>query len=276
MKLFNENIDKSNNQIKQLKQPEFLKCQECKKEILKELVHSNLSSCVYCGYLFRVPARGRIEMIADDDSFKEISKSKTSSNPLNFPEYDQKLKQAKRSSGINEAIVCGTCRIGGYKCGLGVMDSYFMMGSMGQIVGGKITDLAEVCLKGNLPLIIFCASGGARMQEGVLSLLQMSRTTAAMNKLHDAGLLYVTVLTNPTTGGVTASFAMQADIILAEPKALIGFAGPRVIQQTVKDDLPEEFQTSEYLLENGMIDRIVERKDMRNTLAQILSLHSHV
>lgn len=273
MKLFNENIDKSKSNIKELKQPEILICQECGKEILKELVHSNLSACVYCGYLFRVPAVKRIEMIADENTFKEIGKDKVSTDPLNFPEYDKKLKKAKRQSGLNEAIVCGTCKIGGYKTGLAVMDPYFMMGSMGQMVGEKITDLAEVCLKKHLPLIIFCASGGARMQEGVVSLLQMSRTTVAINKLHDAGLLYVSVLTNPTTGGVTASFAMQGDVILSEPMALIGFAGPRVIKQTVKDDLPEEFQTAEYLLEKGMIDKIVERKEMRNTLAHILSLH---
>jgi len=273
MKLFNENIDKSKNNIKELKKPEFLTCQECDKEILKELVHSNLSTCVYCGYLFRVPAKKRIEMIADENTFVEIGKGKASTDPLQFPEYDEKLKKAKKATGLKEAIVCGTCKIGGYNTGLAVMDSYFMMGSMGQMVGEKITDLAEVCLEKQLPLIIFCASGGARMQEGIVSLLQMSRTTVAINKLNDAGLLYVTVLTNPTTGGVTASFAMQGDIILAEPKALIGFAGPRVIKQTVKDDLPEEFQTAEYLLEKGMIDKIVERKDLRNSLAHILSLH---
>ncbi|MEX1378038.1 MAG: acetyl-CoA carboxylase, carboxyltransferase subunit beta [Eubacteriales bacterium] len=273
MKLFNENIDKSTNNITELKQPEFLTCSECGKEILKELVHSNLSTCVYCGYLFRVPAKKRIEMIADEKTFVEIGRDMESTDPLDFPDYKDKLKKAKRATGLNEAIVCGTCKIGGYRTGLAVMDSYFMMGSMGQIVGEKITDIAEVCLEKKLPLIIFCASGGARMQEGIISLLQMSRTTVAMNKLHDAGLLYVSVLTNPTTGGVTASFAMQGDIILAEPKALVGFAGPRVIKQTVKDDLPEEFQTAEFLLQHGMIDKIVERKDMRTTLAQILSLH---
>jgi len=273
MKLFDENIDKSNNKIKEIKKPEFLKCSECGKEILKELVHSNLSTCVYCGNLFRVPARKRIEMVADKETFVETDSQTVSKDPLNFPDYKDKLEKAKKETGLNEAIVCGKCKIGGYKTGLAVMDPYFMMGSMGQIVGEKITDIAAECLKDGIPLIIFTASGGARMQEGVISLLQMSRTTAAINKMHDAGLLYVTVLTNPTTGGVTASFAMQGDIILSEPKALIGFAGPRVIQQTVKDKLPDEFQTAEYLLEKGMIDRIVERKDMRATLAHILSLH---
>lgn len=273
MKLFNETIDKPKSNLVEINQPEFLKCQECGKEILKELVHSNLSTCVYCGYLFRVPALSRIEMIADEATFDEISREKVSTDPLKFPEYERKLRKAKRATGLNEAIVTGTCKIGGYQCGLAVMDSYFMMGSMGEMVGEKITDLAEVCLNKKLPLIIFCASGGARMQEGVLSLLQMSRTTAAINKLNDKGLLYVTVLTNPTTGGVTASFAMQGDIIVAEPRALIGFAGPRVIEQTVKDSLPDEFQTAEYLLEKGMIDKIIERKDLRNSLAQILSLH---
>lgn len=273
MKLFNENLDKSKGSINTIHQPEFLKCQECDREILKELVHSNLSTCVYCGYLFRVPARTRIEMIADENTYEEISPSKVSTNPLSFPEYNSKLKKAKKASGLNEAIVCGTCKIKGHDTGLAVMDSYFMMGSMGQVVGEKITDLAELCVQRKIPLIIFCASGGARMQEGIVSLLQMSRTTIAINKMTEAGLLYISVLTNPTTGGVTASFAMQADIILAEPKALIGFAGPRVIAQTVNHTLPEEFQKSEYLLKKGMIDKIIERGEMKTSLAKLLSLH---
>jgi len=272
MKLFDENINTAKD-LTEIKKPEFLKCSECGREILKELVHSNLSTCVYCGYLFRVPAKKRIDMIADKETFIETGAGKVTSNPLNFPEYQDKLEKAQEASGMNEAIITGICKIGGYKTGLAVMDSYFMMGSMGQMVGEKITDLAEECIQQNLPLIIFSASGGARMQEGIISLLQMSRTTAALNKMHDAGLLYVSVLTNPTTGGVTASFAMQGDIILSEPKALIGFAGPRVIQQTVKDKLPEEFQTAEFILKQGMIDRIVERKELRTILAQILSLY---
>lgn len=273
MKLFNENLDKSKGSINTIHQPEFLKCQKCDREILKELVHSNLSTCVYCGYLFRVPAKTRIEMIADENTYEEISPSKVSTNPLSFPEYNNKLKKAKKASGLNEAIVCGTCKIKGHDTGLAVMDSYFMMGSMGQVVGEKITDLAELCVQRKIPLIIFCASGGARMQEGIVSLLQMSRTTIAINKMTEAGLLYISVLTNPTTGGVTASFAMQADIILAEPKALIGFAGPRVIAQTVNHTLPEEFQKSEYLLKKGMIDKIIERGEMKTSLAKLLSLH---
>jgi acetyl-CoA carboxylase carboxyl transferase beta subunit len=273
MELFKEKIDNPKGKANEIKSPEFLTCQECGKEILKELVHTNFSTCIYCGYLFRIPAYNRIEMIADENSFVEIDKTKKSNDPLNFPDYKEKLKIAKKNSGLNEAIICGTCSIEGYKTGLAVMDSYFMMGSMGQVVGEKICDLVETCIKKKLPVIIFCASGGARMQEGMISLLQMSRTTIVLNKLGDAGLLYVSVLTNPTTGGVTASFAMQGDIILAEPKALIGFAGPRVIAQTVNDTLPDEFQKTEFLAKKGMIDGIVERRDMKDKLKKILSLH---
>lgn len=271
MKLFDEIVNIPKNLIKAAKQPEFLTCPECGREMLKELVHSNLSTCAYCGYLFRVPAYRRIEMIAD--TFVELHKDRKSNDPLQFPEYKTKLNKARKQSGLKEAIICGLGVVGGHKTGLAVMDSYFMMGSMGQVVGEKITDLVEVCLEQRLPLIIVCASGGARMQEGILSLLQMSRTSIAINKMNDAGLLYLSILTNPTTGGVTASFAMQADIILAEPKALIGFAGPRVIQQTVNDTLPDEFQKAEYLLKNGMIDGIVARKDMKDELRRILALH---
>jgi len=273
MELFKENVEKPDGKPEGIIQPEFLKCQECGRETLKELVHGNDSVCVYCGFLFRMPAYKRIETIADEGTFAEIDKTKKSNDPLSFPEYKDKLKKARKNSGLNEAIVCGTCKIGGHKTGLAVMDSYFMMGSMGQIVGEKICNLVDVCLKKKLPLIIFCASGGARMQEGMISLFQMTRTTIAINKMNDAGLLYVSVLTNPTTGGVTASFAMQGDIILAEPKALIGFAGPRVIQQNVNETLPEEFQKTEYLLKKGMIDGVVERKDMKDKLGKILSLH---
>ena len=233
----------------------------------------NKSACVYCGNLFRVPAKNRIEAIADAGTFTEIGRERLSTDPLNFPKYKEKLEIAKSNTGLNEAIVTGVCEIDGLKSGLAAMDSYFIMGSMGEIVGDKICELIDRCISEGLPLVIFCASGGARMQEGMISLLQMTRTSIAVNRLGDAGLPFISVLTNPTTGGVTASFAMQGDVILAEPKALIGFAGPRVIQQTVKDVLPDEFQTAEYLYGKGMIDAIVRREDMKLTLAQVLRLH---
>ncbi len=270
MELFDKPIITKDKKSKRV--IESLTC-ECGKEMLKELVHANHSTCVYCGYLFKIPAYRRIEMIADKDSFVEMDAKLMSTDPLHFPEYKKKLLKAKKNSGLKEAIVGGICEIDGIKTGLAIMEPSFMMGSMGEIVGDKICRLASVCIEQKLPIIIFCASGGARMQEGMISLLQMSRTSIALNRMADAGLLYVSVLTNPTTGGVTASFAMQGDVILAEPKALIAFAGPRVIQQTVKDVLPDEFQTAEYLLKKGMIDAIVERKDLRARLNQVLSLH---
>jgi len=270
MELFNKQIEI--NKKKPKRNIETLTC-ECGKEMLTALVHANHSTCIYCGFLFKIPAYRRIEMIADLGSFTETDKSLLSTDPLHFPEYKKKLMIAKKVSSLKEAIICGTCEIEGLKTGIAVMDGNFMMGSMGEIVGEKICRLANQCMKEKRPIIIFCASGGARMQEGMISLLQMSRTSIALNKLADEGLLYISVLTNPTTGGVTASFAMQGDIILAEPKALIAFAGPRVIKQTVNDVLPDEFQTSEYLLKKGMIDAIVERKDLRVKLKQALSLH---
>lgn len=245
MELFKKGIE-SSNKLKESRKPEYLTCKKCGREILKELVHTNLSTCAYCGYLFRVPAYERVEMIADADTFVELFAERTSGDPLNFPEYKEKLKKGMKSSSLNEAIICGTCRINGHETALAVMDSFFMMGSMGQIVGEKITDLVDISIAKKIPLIIFCASGGARMQEGMLSLMQMSRTTIAINELADERILYISVLTDPTTGGVTASFAMQGDIILAEPQALIGFAGPRVIKSSspVNAVFPKGFQTA--------------------------------
>ncbi len=254
--------------------PSILTCDDCGKQSLAALVHLNGSTCPFCGGLFRMPARARIAMLADADTFIETDETLTSTDPLKFPKYSEKLKKAKADSGLTDAIVTGTCAIEGYPAALAVMDSYFMMGSMGAVVGEKICDLAEIALAKRLPLIIVSASGGARMQEGMISLLQMTRTTMAVNKLGDAGLLYVSVLTHPTTGGVTASFAMQGDVILAEPKALIGFAGPRVITQTVNEELPDAFQKAEYLYQQGMIDGIVKRGELKAALAQILALHA--
>jgi acetyl-CoA carboxylase carboxyl transferase subunit beta len=210
----------------------------------------------------------------DSGSFIEIERETDAGDPLSFPGYRTKLEKERVKSKMQEGVVIGKATIKGQRTALAIMDSYFMMGSMGTVVGEKIVILAEFALTNRLPLVIFCASGGARMQEGVLSLMQMSRTTIALARHAAAGLLHLNVLTHPTTGGVTASFAMQGDITLAEPGALIGFAGPRVIEQTVRDKLPEGFQTAEYLYAHGFIDRIVERRDMRETLAALLALHN--
>ena len=251
----------------------WVKCDNCKEILYKEDLHKNLSVCPNCGKHFRLSARRRIKQIADEGTFKEIGEDILTKNPLHFEEYMKKVESLKEKTKIDEAVKCGICEIEGQKAVLGVMDGNFLMGSMGQAVGERITLAIETAIKKKLPLVMFCVSGGARMQEGIVSLMQMAKTSAAIAKLNESGLLYISVFTDPTTGGVTASFASLGDIILAEPNALIGFAGPRVIEQTIKQKLPEGFQRSEFLLEHGFIDKIVERKDMKKTLAQILELH---
>ena len=251
----------------------WVKCDECKEIIYKEDLHDNLSVCPNCGKHFRLSARRRIKQIADEGTFKEIGENILTKDPLNFEGYLKKVESLKEKTKIEEAVKCGTCEIEGQKVVLGVMDGNFLMGSMGSAVGERITLAIETAIKENLPLIMFCVSGGARMQEGIVSLMQMAKTSSAIAKLNENGNLYISVLTDPTTGGVTASFASLGDIILAEPKALIGFAGPRVIEQTIKQKLPEGFQRSEFLLEHGFIDKIVERKDMKETLAKLVRLH---
>jgi len=271
MELFKEHIEKTEKDNQLL--PKTLTCSACQKEILAPMVHLGDSTCMYCGAYFRMPASKRVAMIADENTFVEADSDLKSADPLKFPHYAEKLEKARKATGLKDAIITGVCEIEGFSCGIGVMDSYFMMGSMGETVGLKITNLVETCIEKKRPLVIFSASGGARMQEGMISLLQMTRTTIAINKLGDDGLPFISVLTDPTTGGVTASFAMQGDVILAEPKALIGFAGPRVIQQTVKDVLPDEFQTAEYLFDKGMIDAIVPRHEMKQAIGRLLALH---
>lgn len=274
MKLFSESIDISNAAGKpQDNAHEKLCCEGCGKDMIAEIAHANESTCPYCGWLFRQPAYKRIEAIVDSGSFIEIERDAESKDPLSFPGYKTKIASAKTKSNVQEGVIIGKATIKGQRTALAVMDSYFMMGSMGTVVGEKIVIIAEFATLNKLPLIIFCASGGARMQEGIHSLLQMSRTTIALARHSEQKLLHINVLTHPTTGGVTASFAMQGDIIIAEPKALIGFAGPRVIEQTVNDKLPEGFQRSEYLLQKGLIDRIVDRKDLKDTLSVLLALH---
>lgn len=249
------------------------KCNKCGKPIYTEDVRSNYYICPKCGGYFRVHAYRRIEMVADAGSFTEWDQEMEVSNPLSFPGYEKKLAAAREKTRLNEAIVTGKAAIGGCPAVLGVCDARFLMSSMGHNVGEKIARSVERATEEKLPVIIFACSGGARMQEGLVSLMQMAKTSAALKRHHEAGQLFVSVLTDPTTGGVTASFAMLGDIILAEPNALIGFAGPRVIEQTIGQKLPEGFQRSEFLLEHGFIDKIVKREEMKETLAQILRLH---
>lgn len=252
----------------------WIKCTKCDKILYKSDVYENLKVCPNCNAHLRMNARERIQLIIDEGTFIEFDKDMTSGNPLNFPNYINKLKTMQSKTGLNEAVLTGLGNINGYKTIIAVMDSNFMMGSMGSVVGEKITRAIEEATKRNLPIIIFTASGGARMQEGMFSLMQMAKTSAALANHNKAGLLYISVLTDPTTGGVTASFAMLGDIILAEPKTLIGFAGRRVIEQTMKQKLPSDFQTSEFLCNHGFIDIVVERKNLKNTLANLLDIHS--
>ena len=249
------------------------KCNKCGAAILTEEVKSAGYICPKCQGYFRVHAYERIRMTVDEDSFEEWEKDMEFVNPLEFKGYEEKVKSLKEKTGLSEAVVTGKASIEGNPAVIAVCDGQFLMASMGQVVGEKITRAVERATKEQLPVIIFACSGGARMQEGIVSLMQMAKTAAALKQHSDAGLLYVSVLTDPTTGGVTASFAMLGDVILAEPKALIGFAGPRVIEQTIGEKLPKGFQRSEFLLEHGFIDRIVERKEMRTVLANILQMH---
>lgn len=249
------------------------KCNKCQAAIFTEDVKRAGYICPKCHGYFRVHARERIRMVADENTFEEWDARMEFVNPLQFKGYEGKVKSLQEKTGLDEAVVTGKARIGGHETMLAVCDGRFLMASMGQIVGEKITRAVERATKEKLPVIIFACSGGARMQEGMVSLMQMAKTAAALKRHSEAGLLYVSVLTDPTTGGVTASFAMLGDVILAEPQALIGFAGPRVIEQTIGEKLPKGFQRSEFLLEHGFLDRIVERHEMRQVLCEILRLH---
>ena len=251
------------------------KCPNCHKEIPVSRLWSNNLVCA-CGYHFRMRARQRIRMIADEGTFHELYKDVRAGNPLDFPGYKEKIETVRAASGETEAVVCGTALVGGQKCALFVMDSNFMMGSMGSAVGAKITATFEYAATHHLPVVGYTVSGGARMQEGLLSLMQMAKISAAVKRHSDAGLLYVTMLTDPTTGGVTASFAMEGDIIIAEPGAMIGFAGARVIEQTTRKSLPNGFQRSEFVLEHGFVDTIVSRNNQKKVLTEILKMHSGV
>ncbi len=251
----------------------WVKCKSCGEVIFKKSLIDSAYVCPHCQKHFRMSAYDRLTVTIDEGSFEELYTDLLTKNFLDFPGYDEKIKALKKKTNLHEGIVTGLATIEGEKVAIGVMDSHFLMGSMGAVVGEKVTLLVEKATELSLPVIIFTASGGARMQEGIISLMQMAKTSAALKRHSDAGGLYVTILTDPTTGGVTASFAMLGDIILAEPGALIGFAGPRVIRDTIRQELPDGFQKAEFLLEHGFVDKIVDRDVMRETLSRILEMH---
>ena len=250
----------------------WVKCEKCKEILYKETVRENYNICPNCGHYFRMHIDRRLELIIDKGTYKRFDLNIETTNPLEFDDYSKKLKNLREKTGLEEAVACGTGKINGENIVICIMDSGFLMGSMGAVVGEKITYAIEQAIKLKIPIIIFCTSGGARMQEGIISLMQMAKTTEALTKLDEAGLLYISVLTDPTYGGVTASFASLGDIVLAEPNAMIGFAGQRVIEQTIKEKLPEGFQTAEFLLEHGFVDKIVERHELKETLYKLIKL----
>lgn len=269
--------DKNKNEKADVAIPKDLlfKCPRCGNVMYMEDFEKNRKVCMNCGYHARLTWQERIKLTADKDTFKEFDKDMQSLNPIDFPEYEEKIAALQKKCGTKEAIVTGECLIHGYRAVIGIMDSNFMMASMGSVVGEKITRAFEYATEHKLPVILFTASGGARMQEGIVSLMQMAKTSGAVARHSQAGQLYITVMTDPTTGGVTASFASLGDIIIAEPKVLIGFAGRRVIQGTIKQQLPDDFQSAEFLQEHGFVDMIVDRMNMRKRLARILKIHNY-
>lgn len=256
-----------------MKKDEVRVCKICNGENKYSELRENFMICPKCGTYTRMSASERLATICDDGSFAEMDSELKSENRLDFPEYNKKLETAQKNTGLNEAVVCGTCEIGGNKAMIFVMDSSFMMASMGSVVGEKLTRLFERAAVEGMPVVGFVTSGGARMQEGIISLMQMAKVSGAVKRHSDAGLLYIPVLTDPTTGGITASFGMLGDIIIAEPKALIGFAGARVIEQTTGEKLPKGFQRAEFLLEHGFVDLIAERQKLKAILTNLLEIH---
>lgn len=252
----------------------LFKCIRCQQVTLMEDFEANYSVCPKCGYHARLPVEERLLLTVDPNSFIQHDKHMKSVDPIEFPGYADKVRSLRKSTGLRDAIITGEAHICGQRCMIGIMDARFMMASMGSVVGEKIVRIFEYATENRLPVVLFTASGGARMQEGIISLMQMAKTSAAVARHSDAGLLYITVMTDPTTGGVTASFASLGDIIIAEPKVLIGFAGRRVIEGTIKQRLPDDFQSAEFLLEHGFVDRIVERSELRKTLGDLLKLHA--
>ena len=263
----------SNNSKNDLPEGIMTKCPECKTIVLTKDLNQSLKVCGKCDYHFRLTAVERAEYLFDEGTFKSIDNHLQTENPLNFPAYTEKVEADAKKTGLNEAVLTGIGEIGGLEIAVAIMDSHFRMGAMGSVVGEKITRAVEKATELQIPVIIFTASGGARMQEGVLSLMQMAKTSVALNRHSQHGLLYISIMTYPTTGGVSASFASVGDINIAEPKALIGFAGRRVIEQTVREKLPDDFQTAEFLLAHGQLDAVVHRSDMKDVLAKIVRLH---
>ena len=253
----------------------WTKCNSCNEIIYRKVIERNLQVCPKCNYHFQIPARKRIECVVDPGTLTEYDTNLVSADPLEFKDtkrYPHRVKESQEATGQKDAILCGEAKIKGQPVMLGIFEFNFMGGSLGSVVGEKVTRLIERAIEKRVGVVIFCASGGARMQEGILSLMQMAKTSGALAKLHEAGIPYISVLTDPTTGGVSASIGMLGDIVIAEPKAMIGFAGPRVIKDTIRAELPEGFQRAEFLLEHGMVDLIVERKDLRHTLASLLEM----
>ncbi|NOZ26025.1 MAG: acetyl-CoA carboxylase carboxyltransferase subunit beta [Nitrospirae bacterium] len=253
----------------------WVKCDNCKEIVYRKEVERNLKVCPKCNYHFRISAMERLKLLIDNGSFKELDPDLKSTDPLRFKDtkpYGERLEENRKKSGLNDAIISGEVQIKGLPAAVAVMDFSFMGGSMGSVVGEKMSRTAELALAKRIPLIAVSASGGARMQEGMFSLMQMAKVSASIGRLKDSGVPYISVLTDPTFGGVSASFAMLGDIIIAEPRSLIGFAGPRVIEQTIKQQLPPDFQRAEFLLSHGLIDMIVSRKDLRETIFRILTL----
>lgn len=253
----------------------FAKCPACKHMIYqKDLGPAKI--CPTCSYNFRISAQERLTLTVDEGSFQELFTDIETKDPLRFPDYQAKLQKARQATGLHEAVLTGTALVKGQRLALAIMDSHFIMASMGTVVGEKITRLFEMAISERLPVVIFTASGGARMQEGIMSLMQMAKVSAAVKKHSNAGLFYLTILTDPTTGGVTASFAMEGDMIIAEPQSLVGFAGRRVIETTVRENLPDDFQKAEFLKEHGFVDAIVKRTDLRDKIAHLVAFHGGV
>jgi acetyl-CoA carboxylase carboxyl transferase subunit beta len=275
IEIYKKSIRGKNQEITKVDIPDglFIKCEKCNEMLFQEDLVKNMYVCPKCNYHFRVKGIERLKMICDDFSFSELFDNLSSKNPLDFPNYIEKIKTYQDETNELDAFVCGEATIDGIPVAIGVLDSFFIMGSMGCVVGEKVTRLVEHATESKLPLIIFSASGGARMQEGMYSLMQMAKTSAALKYHNEAGLLFISVLTDPTTGGVAASFASLGDIIISERGALIGFAGQRVIKQTIREDLPEGFQTAEFQLQKGFVDLICDRKDLKKMLQKLLSLH---
>lgn len=269
--------DKELKTDKKVKIPEglWVKCDNCKEIIYKKEINKNLKVCPKCNYHFRISAKERLKLLIDEGSFTEINAGLSSADPLHFKDkipYTERVEENRKRSGLEDAAISGEAAIEGHPVIVVVMDFSFMGGSMGSVVGEKVLRAAEAALDAKCPLVTVASSGGARMQEGIFSLMQMARVSASIGRLQDSGILFISILADPTFGGVTASFAMLGDVILAEPKSLIGFAGPRVIEQTIKQQLPEDFQRAEFLLEHGLIDSIVDRKEIKKTVAKIIEL----